>query len=57
MLGSYITIIPVTELSKRTFDYILTLPWNIAAEIYNDLANLVSQGTKFVKTIPYFKIF
>lgn len=57
MPGSHIPILPVTELSKQTFDYILILPWNIATEIHNNLENLVAQHTKFVTAIPNLKIF
>jgi hypothetical protein len=41
---------------KNRPDYILILPWNIAAEVKNDLSDLAKKGTKFVTAVPKLEI-
>jgi len=52
MPGSHIPILPPAELTDRRPDYLLILPWNIAAEIRRKNAGLAERGTKFVTAVP-----
>ena len=56
MPGSHIPIVPPAELTERRPDYLLILPWNIAAEIKKENAGLAERGTKFVTTVPMLEI-
>jgi len=52
MPGSHIPILPPAALDTRRPDFLLILPWNIAAEIKTSLRALAAQGTKFVTAVP-----
>ena len=54
--GSHIPIISPFELTKRTLDYLLILPWNIAEEVKSQNASLTKKGTKFVTVVPELRI-
>ena len=54
--GSHIPILPPEALRERTPDYVLILPWNIAAEIRQQNAHLTAQGTRFVTVVPEIRI-
>lgn len=56
MPGSHIPILPPKVLSENAPDYVLILPWNIAAEVKQQHATLAAQGTKFVTAIPQLAI-
>jgi len=52
MPGSHIPILPPSALDLRRPDYVLILPWNIAAEVRAQLAPLAARGTRFVTAVP-----
>lgn len=52
MPGSHIPILPPAALAAARPDYIVILPWNIAAEVRGQLAHLAAQGTRFVTAVP-----
>ena len=52
MPGSHIPILPAAMLAERRPDYLLILPWNIAAEVKQQNARLAELGTKFVTAVP-----
>jgi SAM-dependent methyltransferase len=52
MPGSHIPILAPEALLEHRPDYLLILPWNIAAEVRNQNASLAAQGTKFVTAVP-----
>ena len=56
MPGSHIPILHPNEMLNRQFDFVLILPWNIAAEVLNQNSQLVSQGKQFVTAVPILKI-
>jgi hypothetical protein len=56
MPGSHIPILPPAVLMERRPDYLLILPWNIAAEIKKGNASLAERGTKFVTAVPMLEI-
>jgi len=53
MPGSHIPILPPSALASYRPDYMLILPWNIAAEVKQQNAALTAQGTKFVIAVPH----
>lgn len=55
--GSHIPVHPVEELNEQTPDYLLILPWNLRAEIVEQLADLAAGGMKFVTAVPDIQIF
>lgn len=57
MPGSHIPILSPSVLAKSLPDYVLILPWNIAAEVKQQNAALATQGTKFVTAVPQLTIF
>jgi SAM-dependent methyltransferase len=57
MPGSHIPILSPSALAKNVPDYVLILPWNIAAEVKQQNAALTAQGTKFVTAVPMLAIF
>ena len=57
MPGSHIPILSPNALEKNRHDYVLILPWNIAAEVKQQNAALAAQGTKFVTAVPQLTIF
>jgi len=56
MPGSHIPILEPQVLSENKLDYVLILPWNIAAEVKQQNAQLETQGTKFVTAVPQIAI-
>lgn len=52
MPGSHIPILPPSALQQRPVDYLLILPWNIAAEVRQQYAWLGERGTRFVTAVP-----
>lgn len=56
MPGSHIPILPPKALAESNPDYILILPWNIAAEVRQQNVVLVEQGIKFVTAVPELSI-
>jgi len=56
MPGSHIPIHPPSALIEDPPDYLVILPWNIAAEVRQQNARLVEMGTKFVTAVPKLEI-
>lgn len=54
--GSRIPVHAVEELYTQRPDDILILPWNIRDEVISQLADLRSQGTRFVTAVPHIDI-
>jgi len=52
MPGSHIPILPPEVLAEQRPDFVLILPWNIAAEIKQKYRGLTELGTKFVTAVP-----
>ena len=43
-------------LNERHVDYILILPWNIAAEVRSQLAGQLPDTVKFVTAVPELRL-
>jgi len=56
MPGSHIPIRPPEELAAEKPDFVLILPWNIAAEVREQNSTLEQQGTRFVIAVPELRI-
>lgn len=56
MPGSRIPILPPAKLESNRPDYLVILPWNIAAEVREQNSRLFDLGTKFVTAIPRLEI-
>ncbi|NMM20413.1 MAG: class I SAM-dependent methyltransferase [Rhodoferax sp.] len=56
MPGSHIPILAPTALDEQRPDYLVILPWNIAAEVKQQNAKLAELGTKFVTAVPKLEI-
>ena len=56
MPGSHIPILPPAALAQQRPDYVVILPWNIAAEVKQQNARLAELGTKFVTAVPQLEI-
>lgn len=56
MPGSHIPIHPPSALLKDPPDYLVILPWNIAAEVRQQNVQLIEMGTKFVTAVPKLEI-
>jgi hypothetical protein len=56
MPGSHIPIRPPAELAAEKPDFVLILPWNIAAEVREQNSALERQGTRFVIAVPQLRI-
>lgn len=52
MPGSHIPILAPSALNTHRPDYLVILPWNIAAEVRAQLAPLAALGTRFVTAVP-----
>jgi SAM-dependent methyltransferase len=52
MPGSHIPILSPMILQETKLDYLLILPWNIAAEVKEQLSYLRRNGTRFVTIVP-----
>lgn len=56
MPGSHIPILSPAVLPEQRPDYLVILPWNIAAEVKRQNAGLAELGTKFVTAVPRLEI-
>lgn len=56
MPGSHIPIVPPDEIAKRKPDWVVILPWNIAAEVMQQQAQIAAWGGKFVIAVPEIKV-
>jgi hypothetical protein len=56
MPGSHIPIRPPAELPTEKPDFVLILPWNIAAEVREQNSALERQGTRFVIAVPQLRL-
>ncbi len=56
MPGSHIPILPPAALLENRPDYVVILPWNIAAEVRAQNAGLAKLGTQFVTAVPKLEI-
>lgn len=56
MPGSHIPILPSNQILKEQPNYVLILPWNIAAEVSEQNAALKQSGACFVTAIPFLKM-
>lgn len=56
MPGSHIPILPPAALSEYRPDYLVILPWNIAAEVRQQNARLAELSTKFVTAVPKLEV-
>ncbi|MDG1109570.1 MAG: class I SAM-dependent methyltransferase [Burkholderiaceae bacterium] len=56
MPGSHIPILAPAALDENRPDYMVILPWNIAAEVKQQNARLAELGTKFVTAVPKLEI-
>lgn len=56
MPGSHIPILPPAVLNQQRPDYLVILPWNIAAEVKQLNAISADLGTKFVTAVPNLEI-
>lgn len=52
MPGSHIPILTPADLLEQRPDYLVILPWNIAAEVEQQNAKLATLGTRFVTAVP-----
>ncbi|OXR47987.1 SAM-dependent methyltransferase [Pusillimonas sp. T2] len=53
MPGSHIPILPPDALLKGKLDYLLILPWNLAAEVQAEQDELLGSGVVPVVAVPY----
>ncbi len=56
MPGSHIPILSPDALSASAPDYVVILPWNIAAEVKHQNAELAGRRTKFVTAVPQLEV-
>lgn len=56
MPGSQIPILPPAALSEYRPDYLVILPWNIAAEVRQQNSRLAELGMKFVTAVPKLEV-
>lgn len=56
MPGSHIPIVAPGALVERRPDFLVILPWNIAAEVKQQNSRLAELGTKFVTAVPQLEI-
>ncbi|TWB87303.1 methyltransferase family protein [Bradyrhizobium macuxiense] len=56
MPGSHIPILPPAELAKRKPDWVVVLPWNIAAEVIKEHEQIRRWGGNFVIAVPELKV-
>lgn len=56
MPGSHIPILAPAVLLEQRPDYLVILPWNIAAEVKQQNARLAELGAKFVTAVPQLEI-
>jgi SAM-dependent methyltransferase len=56
MPGSHIPILHPQAIMDERPDYVMILPWNIAAEVRHQLSSLAETGTRFVTAVPELKV-
>ena len=56
MPGSHIPILAPRVLLEQRPDYLIVLPWNIAAEVRQQNARLAELGTRFVTAVPKLEV-
>lgn len=56
MPGSHILILPPNQLTTRSPDFVLILPWNLAEEVQQQNASLLKRGIRFMIAVPELKI-
>lgn len=56
MPGSHIPILPPSALRDEQPDYVLILPWNIAAEVRQQNSFVSERGGRFVVAVPNLKV-
>lgn len=56
MPGSHIPILPPKELTNNELDYVVILPWNIAAEVRHEVSGLLNDGVSFITAVPELEI-
>ena len=56
MPGSHIPILPPAALSELEPDYVVILPWNIAAEVRQQNAHVIERGGHFLVAVPTLQI-
>jgi SAM-dependent methyltransferase len=54
--GTHIPILPPEEITARKPNYVVILPWNIAAEVKSRMSVIESWGGRFVTAVPRTKI-
>jgi hypothetical protein len=54
--GSHVPVLAPAALRQDQPDFVLILPWNIAAEVRTQLADLAEQSVKFVTAVPTLSI-
>jgi len=54
--GSHIPVHPVEALTEAKPDYVLILPWNLRAEISEQLQNIRSWGGRFIVPLPELEV-
>ena len=57
MPGSRIPIVNEERLVSDKPDFVVIFPWNLSAEISNQLKNLSSSGTELVTAVPHLRVF
>jgi 2-polyprenyl-3-methyl-5-hydroxy-6-metoxy-1,4-benzoquinol methylase len=56
MPGSHVPILPPAALTDQSPDYVLILPWNIAAEVRQQNIHVAKQGARFFTAVPRLRI-
>lgn len=56
MPGSHIPILAPSALRENRPDYLVILPWNIAAEVKAQCSDLAALGTRFVTAVPRLQV-
>ncbi len=54
--GSHIPVLSPEEIARRRPDYLVILPWNIAAEVIDQQAQIRDWGGQFVTAVPKLRI-
>ncbi len=54
--GSHIPVLSPEEIARRRPDYLVILPWNIAAEVIEQQAQIRDWGGQFVTAVPKLRI-
>jgi SAM-dependent methyltransferase len=55
--GTHIPIHPIERLAEERPDYVVIMPWNLRAEITEQLAYVRDWGGQFVVSLPHLEIF